>query len=286
MKTKYFWVLSACIIFSLFLHSGVFLGLKLANPPIQLRNTVPIEVSYLKNKPQDKQFVTDPELGEVLNQLQQDVRRLSRFSRRVRKEQVASQSGPTKNRTQKKWPQIKQETVDLKKIKLKKNSTLALNAKKELQNFENIEASLPSTLGEYIPNVAEGSFTSLNTNQFRFYAFFKRINEQIRLRWVNNIRQISLNISPKTSNQLAMFERVSKLELVFDAKGEFVSSFIDKSSGAKFLDDAAINAFIDSAPFINPPKDLVDADGYIRLNYSFHLKWKPTFMAKDKSLGN
>ena len=132
-----------------------------------------------------------------------------------------------------------------------------------------------------IPNVKKGGFTVLNTDQFTYYSFFHRINEQIRLRWTGKIRDLSYTLPPKTINRLALFARETKVELVLNKKGEFISSFVDQSSGAEFLDRATIDSFIEASPFLNPPQDLVDEDGFIRLNYSFFIEWKSRHLAKD-----
>ncbi|HMN69995.1 MAG TPA: hypothetical protein PKC28_15745, partial [Bdellovibrionales bacterium] len=45
-----------------------------------------------------------------------------------------------------------------------------------------------SSIAEFIPGIEEGAFTALNTDQFTYYTFFARMNEQVRNRWVSAVR--------------------------------------------------------------------------------------------------
>lgn len=136
-----------------------------------------------------------------------------------------------------------------------------------------------STVGEYIPGVKEGAFTALNTDRFTYYTFFARINDQVRNRWVRNLRELASTLSMQQMIALAEFERTTQVDIQLNAEGEFVRSVVLKSSGFKGLDQAATLAFQSAAPFINPPKEMVEEDGLIHLVYGFVVQWQPSHMA-------
>ncbi len=93
----------------------------------------------------------------------------------------------------------------------------------------------PSTVSEYIPGVEEGAFTALNTDQFTYYAFFSRINEQIRSRWVNNVRAFVSRLSPQEQEVLSKYDRQTVIEIVLTKDGRFSSSMVHQSSGDRRL---------------------------------------------------
>ena len=280
---------------SLGLHFCLFFGLIKYLPPLENSSTsTPIEIVFNnENNSVKKQFVSDPDLGRLAEKIKKQSQRLSRLTRRVKEESVAAQTGATKNRVpkQKTQQQVVKNKNDnkSKKIEIKNFAESGLNfSNEQKESFEEKTNAFspPSTIAEHIPNVKKGHFTVLNTDQFTYYAFFNRINEQIRVRWTNNIRKLSYTLPAQTISKLSLFARETKVELVLNSKGEFINAFVDQSSGAKFLDQAPIDAFIDATPFLNPPQDLVDQDGFIRLNYSFYVEWNPSYIAKDRSLGN
>lgn len=132
-----------------------------------------------------------------------------------------------------------------------------------------------STVGEHIPGIKEGAFTALNTDQYTYYTFFARINEQTRARWVNNLRQLSNMLPQSTLVELSKQERTTQVDIQINGKGDFVRAVVLHSSGFKELDQAAINAFKEAAPFQNPPQEMLERDNLIHLQYGFYIIWQP-----------
>ena len=271
IKTSYFQSLSI----SLVLHLAFLWFFASYKPPIApAKGPVAVEIIY-KDKNHQPQFVTDPKIGKLLDQLKKHSQFLSKFNQTVKKQQVARLNGKTKNQK----PQNKKQTNRKKLSKKQKGIGKFLPQKPQLgANFR----LMPSTISEYIPNIDKGGFTALNTNQFTFYTFFSRINEQVRFRWIRNIHNFSSILSVGQINKLARHPRVTKIEILLDKSGQFVKAQVNSSSGSHSLDLAAENAFEDAAPFSNPPPEMLEADGYIHLRYSFHVIWKPRFLAKSK----
>ena len=132
-----------------------------------------------------------------------------------------------------------------------------------------------SSLAEYIPGIKEGGFTALNTDQFTYYTFFERVNEQVRYRWVSFVRNYIASLSDSKLNELAKYQRVYQIEIVLSGEGQYLKGFIHHSSGDNALDITAIDAFQGAAPFLNPPKGLIEEDGNIHLHYSFIVEFRP-----------
>ena len=59
--------------------------------------------------------------------------------------------------------------------------------------------------------------------------------------------------------------------------GEIIAMTVMAASGLNELDDAPKKAFWKIARFQNPPAQLIDKDGFVRLNYEFHFEWKNSF---------
>lgn len=134
-----------------------------------------------------------------------------------------------------------------------------------------------STLGEFLPNnIKIGSFTSLNTDQYLYYSFFSRIEELIRYRWENNVRSEITRISSHGySGPRKKDEWTTQVTILLKPSGNYYAAIIDRKSGLNGFDFAAANAFRDAQFFPNPPQELVGKDGYIRLSYSFRVRWEP-----------
>lgn len=133
-----------------------------------------------------------------------------------------------------------------------------------------------SSIGEMIPGIREGSFTALNTDQFTYYTFFSRINEAVRYPWVTYVRNFTENLPASELAKLAQFaERTTHVEIVLDANGKYLKSFIHRSSGSHELDMTGVSAFQNSREFPNPPKGLVEEDNLIHLHYLFTVSFRP-----------
>ncbi|MCB0341844.1 MAG: TonB C-terminal domain-containing protein [Pseudobdellovibrionaceae bacterium] len=134
----------------------------------------------------------------------------------------------------------------------------------------------------YIPMISKGGFTSLNTDQFLFYTYYARINQQVGSRWswkVNDaIRRATTSELYNWSNK----ERVTQVEVILDPQGRHHKTLIHTSSGVEELDEAVTQTFLQATPFINPPEEMIQDDGYIHLHYAFHIFWDPRQIARGE----
>lgn len=247
-----------------------------------------VEIEIIESPKNQQQFVTQPnikQLQDSLNRLEKKARFLSQETQRVQKEQVASRTGQTRNRNRR---QAQPKASPPKEAWTPPSITgPGIQAKRDLQKMSrsrHYEAQVrlsESTISEFIPEVKRGGFTSLNTDQFMFYTFYARINEQIRNRWVNQIRAFADYATPMELQSIAKRRQITQVEVVLSPSGQHVKTLIHKASDSPGLDQAVTAAFLEAQPFNNPPSEIVADDGYIHLHYAFHVQWRPTAFARQ-----
>lgn len=124
---------------------------------------------------------------------------------------------------------------------------------------------------DYLNNVAEGDRTVLSTREFRYFSYYHRIKELLRQYWKPAVeRKVSL-IWAK-GKTIRSEELTTQLLILLDKKGAIRKISRVGSSGMKDVDNAAIEAFQKAAPFPNPPKGIIDPDGFVRIRWDFILK--------------
>jgi hypothetical protein len=270
----------------------VALLLRLENRDYTSKET--IELTVLDHAPTKKPqtLVTDPNLQPLKNalkELKDKADFLSKENRRVKEQMIARNTGRTQNRdSQKQQPQREQDNSENQSQrkasrfpKPNEESDLAGTQpafSKQQRVAERVVLS-DSTIAEYVPNVKQGGFTSLNTDQFMYYTFYARINEQIRNRWVNNLQAFSANVGPNEINRLASREQVTELEVILDKDGNYRKTIVHRNSENSQLDAAAAYAIQNASPFLNPPSEILETDGNIHLYYQFHVNWRPQYVA-------
>ncbi|MBX3022823.1 MAG: TonB family protein [Bdellovibrionales bacterium] len=239
----------------------------------------------LIEKPQSKAkaFVTEtekqkpPELVDVKDAADY----LSEFTKRVKKQIVARNSGPTRNSQPTVIPLRPKEVHDRGRVagmdtqpRARREEGVGLPTVGGNQSMREVAIG-PSSVAEFIPGVEQGEFTALNTDQFTYYSFFARINEQIRNRWVTGIRNYMAQLSTKDHEMLSKIDRQTVVEIILTPNGEFSSSVLEHSSGDRVLDQTTVDAFRAAAPFLNPPRGIVESDGFIHLRYGFVVRFRP-----------
>lgn len=280
------------LLFSLALHAIIWwLYLHAPQPPPHAISA-PTEVTFIdapaktKDKTKSKLFVEETETKpEDIKTLADAADFLSQFTKRVKKQVRARQNGPTRNST----PQVIQTEskgknegqrsgvagmADEPPQRDRTKGDIGLPPRGGNQGMRQVAIG-PSSIAEFIPGVEEGDFTALNTDQFTYYSFFARINEQVRNRWVAGIRNYMSRLTQFDLDALGKMNRDTVVEIILTKTGEFSSSVISHSSGVRVLDQTTVEAFRDAAPFLNPPQGMITSDGMIHLHYGFTLRFRP-----------
>lgn len=292
-KNLLFWIL--CSLGIHFLYAGaISLAPDLENikPLNKSLNSTPVEISLVSEKPQaheenrnHQQLVRQSEAPDSLLADNKDKARFkSEKDQRVLLETRAKDVGMTKNRAQE--PRFLKEAREEKEKKLNSQNEQTqnkiklshsgldyseykpLNIKNELSAKEDFGNS---TVGEALPtDVSVGSFTALNTDRFVFYSFYARIEELVRFRWESKIAEAIDSFDRNFKMKILMKKNWrSKIEFILKPNGEFDRAIIHQESGIAKFDLASVWAFKDARLFPNPPKEMIQEDGFIHLDYSF-----------------
>jgi TonB family protein len=67
---------------------------------------------------------------------------------------------------------------------------------------------------------------------------------------------------------------VTRLRITLDQEGSVHGIQVLNSSGLLELDEAPKKALWETEPFPNPPSQLIESDGFVRLTYEFQFEWK------------
>jgi len=251
----------------------LWLLVTIKSPPVVLGDR-PTEVTFIeKDRKKSRRFVTETEKEELQEKVKDIADTLSALTKRVKKEMVARENGPTKNSLN-----LNPTRFDMPRVGGQQKPKGEEPGLVKPSDTNPLRGGLSgSTISEHIPGIDEGYFTALNTDQFTYYAFFSRVNEQVRNRWVSMIRNYMNSLTQEQLQQLARSDRQSVVEIVLSKSGEFIKALLHSSSTVKPLDLAATESFRMAAPFLNPPQGLVEADGFIHLRYGFMVRFKPHF---------
>jgi TonB family protein len=278
------------IVLSLVLHILLWGGLVMVPPSwVMDRPNLPMEVTIVE-RPMDTskstQVVRDSEVPEKLKDdtSKEPARFMSAQQRRVLLESRARTTGLTRNgqtlppnswlnaeRPQKPPEQSARKSNDM-------DGYEPIPLPKPQDNLSRFFEDAPSTVGEQLPDdISLGQFTALNTDRFKYYSFYSRIEELIRFRWEKELADAIDHFDQKyLSSVVGKRNWVTKVEFWLKADGHFHSAHIHQESGIKRFDLAAVTAFRDARYFPNPPREMVDEDGLIRIQYAFNVRWSPS----------
>lgn len=236
-----------------------------------------------QNEKKSKQMVRDAFLPEKLKvqSTEDKLKFLSDRVQRVKEQTQAKLSGLTQNRNN-------QTPVENTKSAIQSSPNKAQNAldafstgyKPKLQNQRSASGGGDgfSSVSESL-DVKVGTLTALNTDQYLFYSFFNRVGELVYLRWATRVQNAQERVAARLIN--ATNDRwTSMIDIWVKPNGEFHSAHLLKSSGVREFDLAASGAFQEAGLFPNPPRELIEEDGFIHLKYNLTVFFDPRGMVR------
>jgi len=248
--------------------------------------------SRRKNTPPKEQVV---EQDKQLNDEKPiDSRFLSKFDQVVRKEMRAEKSGAFTNTAiagvekagEKEAPKDKKKSKMREKGDLPSLKDLSPQFSMTPKSKEVVDgkAGDPSQSDDYLKEVDKGMQTLLSTREFVYYSYYQRIKEALRQHWEPTVKQ-KVKIMYRKGRQLAAAQdRITQIVITLTSQGELERVEVIGQSGIADIDDAAIEAFKQAAPFPNPPKGIVEKDGRIRIRWDFILEARAPIL-KPKHVG-
>ena len=301
MRTCRAWLqnsLVLCILLSLLIHGGVWLGLRLAKLPKPKAEPQKIEVTILDKSPGVKplnlhQQIVQQSDQAINSEVDQNAKYLSAHNQRVIHETRARNFGAFRNTDgtgANDYKSRSQPRVATRSTGATRKSNLRMNAHgtlptladlsprfdpTQVMNFESSEVGngvAPSQTDDYLKNTKPSLETLLNTKQFVYYTYYQRIRSRIRQYWEPCVRKQVLKIFAEGRSIASAEDHITRVIVVLDRHGNLVKVEVVGQSGIRELDDAAVEAFREAAPFPHPPKGIVGRDGYIRINWDFILQ--------------
>lgn len=156
--------------------------------------------------------------------------------------------------------------------KPKKAESIADLRVNNMHDMSEAKANDASQTNDYLKDVAIGAETHLNAREFLYYTYFNRIKKKLREHWEplvhSRVRELV-----RGGRQVASIEgsKTTRLVITLDDRGGLSRVQISTTSGLMDLDNVAIEALRVSAPFPNPPKDLIE-NGFVKINWDFILE--------------
>lgn len=290
--------LNKFIVGSLLLHIAFVCSLILTShfSPNENENTN-IEVSFidqaelLKEIQADKaKTIVETDSKTANNKLNENAKFLSEKSNTVEKETRAKSGLEFKNTNQlHTQPAVKAAAAQTAKTERKQNTKQnifsndfdpysALN--KKMQNQQDAafaqqqqrqmagqNASEASTTNDNLENIENEFMTRLNTKEYKYFGYYNRIKTQLNQWWVPQVQQKFTKMIKQGRTIASEESKVTKLIIVLNDVGNLVKVQVLAESGVRDLDEAAIEAFRQAAPFPNPPKGMIDSDGTVKIRW-------------------
>ena len=118
---------------------------------------------------------------------------------------------------------------------------------------------------DFYPDYKKGSRTYLNVLRhpdIQYFVLLKRV-------FKTTFDPIGALRAAFTNNQITRGSVETVLGVTLDAKGNLAELFVFKSSGISEYDQETLRTIRASAPFSTPPQKLLDAEGVIRMSWTF-----------------
>lgn len=132
------------------------------------------------------------------------------------------------------------------------------------------DRGIESTSTDKLEQVEQSLKTQLNTKEYKYYGYYQRIKTQLNQFWQPQVKQkVSRLMTQGRTIASDSNNKVTKLIIVLNDAGTLVKVQVIGESGVRDLDEAAVEAFRQAAPFPNPPKGMVETDGTIKIRWDF-----------------
>jgi len=257
-KWKEFIILSALVhLIILYFVLGDIFMVKYVVPVFQQ----PVDVYVVEGS--ERQFVAIDDVDGD-KETNENARYLSKVNRKVDLETRAKNWGSPKNVRSGIQYILKEDLDDAIGAYMKKKKKNNSGEKNEKNGDE-------SSTYDYLPGVKPGDQTLLNTAEFVYYSFYRRVEEGIVYLWNNYVAEF-IDTHPDVRANLGKRDYITEVEAVMKPEGDhadLVRTYVVSSSGVVGLDDIPGRAFAEASPFENPPDGMIEADGYIRMRWRF-----------------
>lgn len=284
---------------SLALHLGSYLSIhglayleKLRTPQSEIIEVAFVEPEQtLEQKNKANQIVeTDP--NQANNKIDEQAKYLSAKNNIVEKQTVAKNAEKFKNvkPMPQQAPQLadQSESESAPEEKMAEQSETksklfntgfdvysALNKNKEVKKqMAKEKRSIANTgdqsgTNDHVTDADDSLMTQLNTREYLYYGYYTRIKNQLNQWWQPKVREKVTKLVSQGRKVASEENKTTKLVIILNQTGLLVKVQVLSESGVRDLDDAAVEAFRQAAPFPNPPKGMIEPDGTIKIRWDF-----------------
>lgn len=119
-----------------------------------------------------------------------------------------------------------------------------------------------------LEGIPMGERTVLNTRANRYYSFYERAKEQLRVHWKPEVNQRAASLAVQ-KKLLDGQQLVTRVVASLDKEGKIQEVRTVQRSGVPQIDAAATTAFYKIGRLPNVPKGMLDKDGVARLYWEF-----------------
>lgn len=288
------------VLLSLLIHFAAVLSLVLRHPQPS-EDSTRVEVEFVTpaelTPPDDKTALKRPDpttkdrdqiveqIKQVNDEVDQQSRFLSAFNQKVIKQTRADRAGKFNN-SAKGGKNAKLAKSENRKEKESKETAKAepqepgeIPELKDLAPKYSMDPGPPadengevSQTDDYLRDMQSGLQTLLSTREFVYYSYYNRIKDALRQHWEPNVREKVKIIYRQGRSIASAKDRVTQVLVTLDGNGELIKVEVLLQSGVADLDNAAVEAFRQAAPFPNPPKGMIESDGTIKIRWDFVLE--------------
>jgi len=117
--------------------------------------------------------------------------------------------------------------------------------------------------------IKSAEITSLNSDKNKFYIFDKRLANGAIPIWYRDAFKAVVAFLQENPNNTTSRSWSTNVEVIIDKTGEIIEVQPYRLSGTWRFDKAPINAFKTFAKAPNPPKEMLDENGFAHLRYNF-----------------
>lgn len=254
--------------------------------PVEVVLVTPEEISeeVVKDTKQPTQIVETDEKA-ANEQVNEKAKYLSAKNNSVEKETIAKTGETFKNAQQaekkpmkalkKSQPSLFGEKFNAYDALAKKAGTGKTDINGKQQDYTQTaqngnQRGLEATSTDKLEQVEMSLKTQLNTKEYKYYGYYQRIKNQLNQFWQPQVKQkVSRLMTQGRTIASDSNNKVTKLIIVLNDAGTLVKVQVIGESGVRDLDEAAVEAFRQAAPFPNPPKGMVENDGTIKIRWDF-----------------
>ncbi len=141
---------------------------------------------------------------------------------------------------------------------------------------QSLNSGVRQRLQSYLPPELEiGDMVALNTDQNIYYSFYRRMAEKVVWPWAQNVVGSFEKMKRRGELGGANKSWVTIIEVLLDKNGAVIAVEPLQLAGDSDMDTAPVRAFKIAKNFPNPPDEMVDEDGYIRIRYRFVVHYNP-----------